>query len=214
MRFSSISTIWSSMAAWQRRTVSKSASPELFSRHSTTALPLPEGKLMGRHSGPKVSRIWATSFSRSMSGVSILLIMMARGRFLSFAASIMINKIDTPDIDLEKQIDVGGVDFVDNDGTREISIFRGIHHATGDDLDAGDGVDDDDDGLDGRQAGDGLADQIGRAGRVDEVDALAEVIHVEDGGIDRVLVLLLFFFEVGEGGAIDDGTFAVDRAGG
>src|SRR5207244_3427017 len=48
----------------------------------------------------------------------------------------------------------------------------------------------------------------------DEVDALAEVIDVQHGGIDRVLVFLLFFFEVGEGRAIDDGTFAVDRAGG
>ena len=56
------------MAAWQRLTVSKSLSPALLSRHSTTALPLPVGRLIGRHSGPNVSWICATSASRSTSG--------------------------------------------------------------------------------------------------------------------------------------------------
>ena len=41
---------------------------------------------------------------------------------------------------------------------------------------------------DERDAG---ADQVGGAGGVDQVDALAEMIDVQDGGVDRVLVLLL-----------------------
>ena len=54
------------------------------------------------------------------------------------------------------------------------------------------------------------ADQIGRAGRVDEVDPLAQVIGMQDRGVDRVPVLLLLFLEVAEAGAIGDGGFAVD----
>ncbi len=112
------------------------------------------------------------------------------------------------------KVDVGAVDFVDDDGARKISFFRGFHHPPSDDFNARDGVDDDDDGFDGREAGNGLADQIGRAGGVDEVDALAQVIHVEDRGINRVLVLFLFFFKVGKRRAINDGTFAVDGVAG
>src|SRR4051794_26598434 len=40
------------------------------------------------------------------------------------------------------------------------------------------------------------------------------MIHVEDGRVDGVLVLLFFFFKVGEGGAVGDGAFAGGGVGG
>src|SRR5438876_204283 len=43
-------------------------------------------------------------FSRSMSGVSILLIMMDAAKDRNLPRAIIINKIDTPDIDLEKLV--------------------------------------------------------------------------------------------------------------
>ena len=136
----------------------KSLSPLLLSRHSTTALPSPVGRLIGRHSWPKVSWICATRPSRSMSGM---------------------------------------IDFVDDDRAGEVAIAGGLHHPAGDDFDAALGVD--------RRtatvstagmAGDGLADQIGAAGRVDEVDPLAEMIGVQEGGVDGMAVLLFLFFEI------------------
>ena len=58
------------------------------------------------------------------------------------------------------------------------------------------GVDDDRDGLDRRQTRDRRADQIRRAGRVDDVDALAQMIGVQNRREDRVLVLLLLLLEI------------------
>ena len=65
----------------------------------------------------------------------------------------------------------------------------------------------------GRQA---MAGPIrsGRAGRVDQVDPLALVVGVEDGGVDRVLVLLLLLLEIAEADAVGDRALCGDGAAG
>jgi len=82
------------------------------------------------------------------------------------------------------EVHVGQIDLVDDNGAGEISLLGRLHHSARHHFDAADGVDNDDDSLDGRQASDGLADQIGRPGGVENVDAFALIIQMKDRGID------------------------------
>ena len=67
--------------------------------------------------------------------------------------------------------------------------------------------------LDGPQRADRLADEVGIAGRVDHVEPLAGVVEVHDARLDRVLVMLLFFVEVADAGAVVDAGLALHGAG-
>ena len=116
--------------------------------------------------------------------------------------------------DEAREIDIGHVDFVDDDGAREVQIAGHVHDAAGDDFDAADGADDQGDGFDGGEAADGLAEQIWRAGRVDEIDARALVIGMEEMGVDGMAVFFFLFFKIAEAGAVGDGGGSVDGAGG
>ena len=49
----------------------------------------------------------------------------------------------------------------------------------------------------------GLADEIGLAGRIDEVDAFAVVVEMENAAIDGVLVFFFFVVEVADAGAAE-----------
>ena len=69
-----------------------------------------------------------------------------------------------------RQIDVLGVDLVDDDEPAEAALRRPIHHPRRDHLDAGLRADDDRRGLDGIERADRLPDEIGESGRVDEMD--------------------------------------------
>ena len=59
-------------------------------------------------------------------------------------------------------------------------------------------------GIDRPQGADRLADEVGIAGRVDDVEVLAGVVEVDQARFDRVLVVLFFFVEVADAGAVVD----------
>ena len=90
------------------------------------------------------------------------------------------------------QIDVLGVDLVDDDHAAQPAFARPLHHALGHHLDAVLRVDDHHGGLDRGQRVERLAEKIRIAGRVDQVDVRVAVGEVDDRAGERVLVL---FFE-------------------
>ena len=64
--------------------------------------------------------------------------------------------------------------------------------------------------LDGVEGAEGGADEVGVAGRVEQVDVLALVLEVQDAGVDGVVVLVFLLVEVGDAGAVVDAA-ACDR---
>ena len=96
------------------------------------------------------------------------------------------------------QIDVGHVNLVDDDRPREVALASGLENAPGDDFHTRLGVDDDRDRLHRRQARQRRADQVRRAGNVNQVDPLARVVQMKDRAVDRMAVLFFFLFKVGE----------------
>lgn len=62
---------------------------------------------------------------------------------------------------------------------RDVLKLGRVHDAARDDFDPTLRIDDNSDGLDGGHAGDRRADQIRRAGRVDDVDALSKMIAMK-----------------------------------
>ena len=81
------------------------------------------------------------------------------------------------------QVEVVGVDLVDGDQDAELAFPGPADHALGHQLDAGLRVDDDQHRVDRRQRGDGLAGEIGVAGRVHQVDAGAFVVEMGQGAV-------------------------------
>src|SRR5262249_31494777 len=82
------------------------------------------------------------------------------------------------------ELDVVGVDLVDDDhaGEAELPCLR--EHAAGVDLNASDGGDGDTDGLDSGERAKRITDEVGSAGGVEQVDVLALPLQVEHAGID------------------------------
>ena len=111
------------------------------------------------------------------------------------------------------EVDVVGVELVDDEHAGQAALAGLVEHAARVDLDAVGGGDDDDRGLDGVQRAQGLADEVGLAGRVEQVDVLALVLEVQDAGVDRELVFVLLVVEVGDAGAVVDAAAAVDGLG-
>ena len=70
-----------------------------------------------------------------------------------------------------RQVDALRIDLVDDDHAVEAALARPVHHPRAHHLDAGRGVDDDRRGLDRLERRQRLADEIGVARRVDQVDA-------------------------------------------
>ncbi len=99
------------------------------------------------------------------------------------------------------QIDVLRVDPVDDDEAVQPALGGVGHHALGHRLDAGGGVDDDGGGFHRFQRRQALADEIGRAGRVDQVDAAAAVIEVHHRRLQRMPGLDLQRVVVADGAA-------------
>ncbi len=66
---------------------------------------------------------------------------------------------------------------------------------------------------DGVHGGDGLADEVGIARRVDDVEVLALVVEVDDVRLDRVMVLFFDLVEVADAGAVVDAGRPSDGAG-
>ena len=71
------------------------------------------------------------------------------------------------------------------------------------------GVDRDERRFHRSQRADHLADEVGIARAVDDVDSLARVIEMDDARFDRVLVMLLFFVEIANAGAGVDTGFPI-----
>ena len=57
------------------------------------------------------------------------------------------------------------------------------------------------------------ADEVGVAGRVEQVDVLALVVEVQDAGVDGEVAFLLLLVVVGDAGAVVDAAAAVDGLG-
>ena len=62
----------------------------------------------------------------------------------------------------------------------------------------------DDDVLDGGQGAQGVADEVGIAGRVDQVDLLARPLEVEQVAVDGEVPAFLLVVDVGEAGPVVD----------
>ncbi len=101
----------------------------------------------------------------------------------AFAAERLLNLLQQAG-----QVDVVGVDLVDDDHPALPAFGGALHHPLGDRLDPGLRVDHHCDGLHRRQHGDGLADEIREAGGIDQIDVGAVVVEIDQRGVERVLV--------------------------
>ena len=72
----------------------------------------------------------------------------------------------------------------------------------------------DDHVLDGRQGAQGVADEVGITGRVDQVDLPARPFEVEQVAVDGEVAAFLLVVDVGEARPLVDRAAAVGRAGG
>ena len=104
------------------------------------------------------------------------------------------------------QIDVVGVDLVDDDQAVEAALRRPLQEAPGHHLDAVLRVDHDRRGLDRGERRQRVAEEIGVARRVQQVDSVLLRIEARDRELQRVLQLLL------ERGVVADGGAALDAA--
>ena len=68
--------------------------------------------------------------------------------------------------------------------------------------------------LDGGQGAEGVADEVGVAGRVDQVDLLAVQLEVEQVAVDGEVAAFLLVVDVGDAGAVVDRAAAIGGAGG
>ena len=110
-------------------------------------------------------------------------------------------------------MDVVRIALVDDEQPGQAVLLGLVEHAAGVDFDAVDGGDDDGGGLDGIQRFEGGADEVGIAGGIEQVDELVLVFEMQDGGVDREVVLVFFVVVVGDAGAVVHVAHAVDRVG-
>ena len=96
------------------------------------------------------------------------------------------------------QVDAGRVDPVDDDHAVALARRGVLHHAHRHRLDAGRRVDDDRRRLDRLERRQALAEEVGRARRVDEVDARLAVRQVQHARVERVLHAPLERIEVAD----------------
>ena len=111
------------------------------------------------------------------------------------------------------KIDILGVDAVDDDQPAQAAFAGPLHHARRDHLDAGTRVDDDRRRLDRVERADRLADEIGEAGSVDQMNARALRFEVQKRRAQRMLVGLLERVEIADRRAALDAAACRDRAG-
>ncbi len=113
-----------------------------------------------------------------------------------------------------RQIEVLGVDLVDDDHAAELPLGGVAHHALGHQLDAGLGIDHHQGGIHARQGGNGLAGEIGVARGVGQVDVGVLVAEIDQGGGQGVAGLLLQGIGIADGAALLDTALGSDGAGG
>ena len=100
------------------------------------------------------------------------------------------------------KFDIVRVHLVDHDHPPQSGLFCLGEHAAGINFDARLGVDHDRRGIHAAHGADGLADEVGIAGRIDDVESLAGVIEMHHAGLDGVFMLFFFFVEVADAAAV------------
>ena len=96
------------------------------------------------------------------------------------------------------QVNVFGVNLVDDDHPALPALGGALEHPLGHRFDAGLGVDDDRYGVHCRQYRNRLADEIGKARGVEQVDMSAAVVQIDQGRVQRVLVRLFLRVEIAD----------------
>ena len=104
--------------------------------------------------------------------------------------------------------------LVMRDDPAQLQAGRFLEDPAGVDLDARVGRDGDDHVLDRRQGAQGVADEVGVAGRVDQVDLLARPFEVEQVAVDGEVAAFFLVVDVGDARAVVDRAAAVGGAGG
>ena len=132
------------------------------------------------------------------------------GTFSSTQALPHISRIG---VHQRREIDVLGVHLVDHDHAAQARLAGFVEHAPRVDFDAGLGIDDDRRRVDPVHGSDRLADEVGVTRRIDHLEVLAAMVEMDDLGLDRVLVVLLFRIEVADAGSVVHTRMSVDRAG-
>jgi hypothetical protein len=113
-----------------------------------------------------------------------------------------------------KKVGVVGVHLGQRDQAAEAEASGLEVDPPGVDLDPRRRGDGQDDILDGRQRAQGMADEVGIAGRVNQVNLLARPLAVERVAVDREVPALFFVLGVGQAGAVVDRPPALGDSGG
>ncbi len=116
-------------------------------------------------------------------------------------------------LDQRREVGVLRVDLVDDDHAAQIALRRPLEHAVGGELHAGLGVHHDHRGLDRGERADRLPHEVRRPRRVDQVNMGVLPGKIDDGGVERVPVLLLERVEIADGVAPLDAAGRGDRPG-
>ena len=111
-------------------------------------------------------------------------------------------------------VDVVGIHLGDDDKPAQAEPARLLKQPAGVDLDPGRSRNGHHHVFDGRESTQRIADEVGIAGRVDQVDLLAGPGEMPQVAVDREMPAFLFFVDVEVAGAVVDRALAVGRAGG
>lgn len=101
-------------------------------------------------------------------------------------------------------VDVVTINTIDHDHSREMLVGRQLETAAGIHFQSRVGIQNDDGGFDGSQRAADLADEVGVAGAVDQVDAMVGVLVAADVRKQRLLLFLLVIVGVEQACAVID----------
>ena len=111
------------------------------------------------------------------------------------------------------EVDVFCIELGDDDNPSQAGVPGLLEDSAGVDADAGVRVDGDHRGFYPAQGADGLPNEIGIAGRIDQVEVFTGMREMDEAGFDGVFVMLLFFVEVADAGTVVDTSGASDGTG-
>ncbi len=117
-------------------------------------------------------------------------------------------------VDQQGKVDAFDVDAIDDDDACDAAFLRMGHHRSRAMFDAVGGIDHDRDGIGGGKRGQGGSAEIGIAGRVEQMDAIAVALDGRDGRVDRMTSRLFHGIGIGNGTATFDAAHAGQRAAG
>lgn len=105
------------------------------------------------------------------------------------------------------------IDLVDDDHAGQISLGGELHQPPRHRVDAANRVEHDDHRLHRGHGAEGLADEVGSPGRVNEVDVRPGVVEVDQGAVDAVMEFLLQRVVVGDRVAVLHAPHPSDQSG-